>query len=70
MARRRNVNLKKVTLNLDKNDYDRAQVIFAHCGAAVGIRELVHQFVTAADAKRARASEPLIRELDIELPEE
>lgn len=59
--------LVKVTLNLYRRDYERMHEIFATVGAAKAIRALVRQHVLKVDTARARASEPLVRELDIDL---
>ena len=59
----------KVTLNLNRPDYEAMKLLYPSATAAVAIRALVHQHVTTMQKRRSAETEQLISEIDLEMDE-
>lgn len=67
MGRRKTIaNGVKVTLNLHAEDYAAMKLFYPTAKAAVAIRALVHQHVQSLRQRQAKATEPLVMELELE----
>lgn len=58
---------QKVTLNLNREDYEAMKAFYPSATAAVAIRALVHQHVTQLRAKISASKETLVPAIDLDL---
>ncbi len=56
----------KVTMNLDKADYERFQALYASSGAAAAIRALMRQHLQRVDA-RLTTPVAVVAEIDLDM---